>query len=102
MAIDPALQFPLQTANGQTTSVPWPGGRGVFSAYGTFGGGTCLLQQSPDAGTTWINVDRSGDTYVTFTANGVGGFELGDCLLRCSLSGATSPSINAGVQPAFR
>jgi hypothetical protein len=81
------------TANGNTDPVSWYGGRGSAAAWGTFGGGTAKLQQSPDGGTTWIDVDRSGDTYVSFTANGEGGFELGLCLLRFSLTGATAPNV---------
>lgn len=82
------------TANGTTTPAFWAGGRGSFSAWGTFGGGTAKLQQSPNNGVTWIDVDRSGDTYVTFTANGEGNFELSPCLIRVSLAGATSPSLS--------
>lgn len=82
------------TANGTTPPAPWYGGAGTFSASGTFGGGTAKLQMSPNNGVTWIDVDRSGDTYVTFTANGEGGFELAPCLLRVSLTGATSPSLS--------
>jgi hypothetical protein len=81
------------TANGTTDPLHWYGGRGTAAAWGNFGGGTATLQYSPDGGTTWINVDRTGDTYVTFTANGEGGFELGLCLLRFNLTGATSPSV---------
>ncbi len=105
MALNSAFTFPVITADGQTAAasvLPWVGGRGVFTAFGTFGSGTLKLQVSHDAGTTWIDVDRSGDTFVTFTTNGQGGFELGNCLLRTSLSGATAPTITAGVAPAYQ
>jgi hypothetical protein len=100
MGIPAAVKFATQTANGSSASIAWPGGRGVFSAWGTWGSGTLTLQQSPDDGTTWINVDRTGDTYVTFTGNGEGGFELGECLLRVTTTGSTTPSIQSGVQTA--
>lgn len=80
------------TANGASAPVSWYGGPGSVAAWGTFGGGTVALQMSPDNGTTWINVDRSGDSFVTFTAPGNGGFQLGLCLLRFNLAGATSPN----------
>lgn len=102
MPINSALQFPVQTGDGQTTAIVWTGGRGVFTAWGTFGGGTVTLQWSPDSGVTWMNVDRSGDTFTTFTSNGTGGFELGSCSLRCSLAGSTAPNIKAGLEFAFR
>lgn len=101
MAINSAYRFPALTADGNTASIDWPGGRGVFAAWGTFGGGTYSLQWSPDD-STYIGVDRSGDTFVTFTANGEGGFELGPCKLRGSMSGSTAPNVNAGVQPVLR
>lgn len=106
MAINAALKFPVLTASG-TVPVPpaflgWTGGRGVFAAWGTFGGGTLTLQWSPDLGVTWMNVDRSGDTFVTLTAAGQGGFELGPCRLQVVLTGATAPNIVSGVEFAFR
>lgn len=101
MGIPAALAFARLLASGNSSAITWNGGRGVFAAYGTFGSGTLKLQSSFDDGTTWIDVDRSGDTYVTFTANGSGGFELPKCQLRVSLSGATNPSINSGVEYAF-
>jgi hypothetical protein len=102
MAIPQAVKFATLAANGNSASLSWPGARGVFTAWGTFGAGTLTLQQSPDDGTTWINVDRAGDTFCTFTANGEGGFELGGCLVRVSLAGATAPSIQSGVQSASK
>ncbi|WP_316195948.1 MULTISPECIES: hypothetical protein [unclassified Bradyrhizobium] len=81
------------TENGATAPIPWSGGRGTAAAWGTFGGGTAALQMSPDNGTTWINVDKAAETFVSFTANGSGGFELGLCLLRFSLTGATTPAV---------
>ncbi|RZN09655.1 hypothetical protein CWO91_16640 [Bradyrhizobium genosp. SA-3] len=88
------------TGNGSTSGVVWPGGRGVFTAFGTFGSGTIKLQVSYDDGTTWMDVDRSGDTYCTFTSNGSGGFELPKCQVRANTAGSTTPSVTAGVQSA--
>lgn len=79
-------------ANG--AAVRWAGGTGQFCAYGTWGGGTATLQFSPDEGTTWIDVDRSGDSFVTFTADGAGEFSLSQCLIRAITSG-TIGSVSA-------
>jgi hypothetical protein len=87
--------FNAQTADANGAAADWHGGRGVFSAFGTFGSGTVKLQWSPNDGTTWLNVDKSGDTYVTYTANGSGGFELPACKIRAVLSGSTAASVSA-------
>lgn len=84
-------------ANGSGSPIVWGGGEGQFTAFGSFGGGTVTLEWSPNNGTTWLPVDRSGDTYVTFTANGSGRFTLQPCLIRANLAGATSPNVNAIV-----
>ena len=89
--------FSAQGSNASGTGAVWQGGRGIFAAWGTFGSGTCKLQWSPDGGTTYIDADRSGDTYVTFTANGVGEFDLPRGYVRAVLSGATAPSVSAMV-----
>jgi hypothetical protein len=89
--------FSAQGSNANGSAVEWRGGRGVFEAHGTFGSGTCKLQWSPDDGTTWLDVDRSGDDYVTLAADGGGAFELRPCKIRAVLSGATNPSITATV-----
>jgi hypothetical protein len=99
MAIPVAMKWTI-TSNTTTSDIVWPGGRGVFTAFGTFGGGTYKLQVSFDDAATWIDVDRSGDTYCTFTANGSGGFELPKCRVRVNVSGATAPTVTAGVQSA--
>lgn len=88
--------YPLLTAGAATgAAFPWPGGRGVFTVpSGTFNGATVQLQWSPD-GTTWLNVDLSGDTYVTLTAAGSGVFELPACNIRAAVSGGPPSGINA-------
>lgn len=101
MSLNSSNQFATLLADGQTAAIGWLGGRGVFTAQGTFGSGTIKLQCSHDDGATWVDVDRSGDTFVTFTANGQGGFELPKCSLRASLSGSTNPAIKAAVQASF-
>ncbi len=74
-----------------TTGTFWPGGRGTFTVYSaTFGGGTVKLQWSPDQGVTWLDVDRSGDTYCTLTAVGSGNFDLPECLIRANVATATA------------
>ncbi|MDR3498241.1 MAG: hypothetical protein P4L72_03330 [Parvibaculum sp.] len=73
------------TANGSSAPVDWTGGTGTFWAWGNFGGATVALEASPD-GTNWIGVGPA----VSFTQNGVGGFSLGPCRLRATVSGATA------------
>lgn len=100
MTLPYSAQIPLFTAqavNANSAAADWAGGRGVFTAFGTFGGGTCTLQWSPDGGTTWLNVDQGTDTFCTLLANGAGGFELPPCRLRAALTGATSPVLNASI-----
>jgi hypothetical protein len=81
-------------ADGQSDSVAWSGGFGTVIVAGTWGGGTAKLQASPDNGTTWVDVG----TDVTFTANGMGNFQLPPgVLLRLDLSGATNPDLDAWV-----
>ena len=98
MGFPAAVKFAALTADGNSNTVEWTGGRGVFVAYGTFGGGTYTLQWTPDDGTTWLNVDQGTDTFCTLTAPGSGGFELPFCQLRCVLTGATSPSVSGAVE----
>jgi hypothetical protein len=64
---------------------------------GTIGGATVKLQYSPDDGTTYVDVDKSGDTYVTFTAvGGAGGlFELPPCSLKATVSGGAPSGLYA-------
>jgi hypothetical protein len=88
------------SANVNGAAFDWQGGRGVFAAFGTFGGGTVALQWTPDGGTDWLAVDASGNTFVTFTANGAGGFELPPCQIRAVLTGATAPLLTATAAPS--
>lgn len=91
--------FSARTTDGNSNAIDWPGGRGVFAVFGTPNGATVKLQWSPDGGTTWLDVDRSGDTYVTLSAAGAGGFELPACKLRAnqaSSGGSTSLTATVG------
>lgn len=84
------------TANGSTAPIVYnpQTDRSTIAVWGTFDGGTMKLQASPDNGVTWIDVDRSGSTNATFTANGLGNYQINiPCLLRATLTGATAPSL---------
>jgi hypothetical protein len=84
---------------GAGTAYPWGGGAGVFSfPSGTVGGSTVKLQWSPDNGANYIDVDRTGDSYVTLTAIGAGRFDLPPCLIRGNVVGGSPSGINAYVQ----
>ncbi|MDE2097310.1 MAG: hypothetical protein KGL39_08715 [Patescibacteria group bacterium] len=62
----------LSNGNASGTLKSWPGGMGVFTVAGTFGGATVKLQfQGPD-GTTLIDAG----TATTLTAVGAGVFYL--------------------------
>lgn len=75
----------LSNASATGSAVAWPGGRGMFSAEATFGGGTVKLQYKSFNG-TWIDVGTS----VTLTANGIAGFELPMCEIRANVATATA------------
>jgi len=81
--------------------VQWNGGPGVFSSTGTPGGSSVRLEYSPDPdangnGVTWIPVDRSGDTYVTFTTLPAGGeFDLPPGPIRANAVGGSPVSVSA-------
>lgn len=89
--------FTAQAADGDSSVAEWPGGKGSFTAQGAFGSGTVKLQFSVDGGSVWMDVDRSGDTYVTLAAAGGGLFELPACKLRANLAGSTAASLSAKV-----
>lgn len=88
-----ALFFSSRASNGASDPVKWHGGEGTFYVHGLFDGGTVTLEASFDGGATWIGVGPD----VTLTVAGAGNFRLGVCLLRATLSGATSPDVTAGV-----
>ena len=76
------------TANGNTAVVAWLGGKGYFTASGTFGSGTVTMQYQVD-GTNWLTVG----TDTTLTASGGGIFDIPAASIRAALTGATNPSI---------
>lgn len=96
------------TADGRTTAFPYINTRAdgniwatVF-VYGTFGSGTATVQVSPDAGTTWIDVEDDGGSVVSFTADGARNVRLASdagepVLISVDLSGATSPDLTVDI-----
>jgi len=87
----------LSNASATGSSKRWHGGRGVFSVSGTFGGTTVKLQWSHDD-STYLDVDRSGDTFVTFTAGGAGIFELPPCFVKAVVTGGSPSALYAKVR----
>lgn len=88
----------LSNAAATGSAVRWHGGRGVFSVpTGTFSGATVKLQWSLSESTGYLDVDKSGDTYVTFTAAGAGLFELPRCWVKAVISGGPPSGIYAYV-----
>lgn len=89
----------LENVAATGAAVDWPGGRGVFSVpAGTFSGATVKLQWSPDAGTTFMNVDGGSDVYVTLTAAGAGLFELPPCQIKAVITGGPPSGVYAYAQ----
>lgn len=85
----------LENGTATGSGVRWYGGRGVFYVHSaTFSGATIKLQWSID-NSTWVDVDRSGDSFVTLTAAGSGGFELPPCFLRVAISSGPPSAVYA-------
>lgn len=80
------------TGDGNTDAYVWPGGTGLYSAFGTFGSGTAKLQYSEDE-TTWIDTGTDSE----FTADAGIVFELPECSVRVNLNGSTTPTLSVVV-----
>jgi hypothetical protein len=95
-----ALLTETLSADGQSAEATWGGGEGIFSAYGTFGGGTAKLQVEFENSGTWLDVDTSN---LSFTSDGHGSFTLPEGVqLRVDLSESTSPSISVFIGSTAR
>lgn len=73
----------LDNASATGNPVRWNGGRGVFSAVGTFGGGSVTLQYLGPDGSTWITAATA------LTAAGLVAFELPPGQIRAAVVTAT-------------
>lgn len=75
----------LVNASATGAWMQWPGGRGLFSAEATFGGGTVSLQfMGPNGAAITAGVDT------TLTAAGGGIFDLPPCQIRATVATATA------------
>lgn len=81
----------LSNASATGATVQWPGGRGTFSAAGTFGGATVTLQFLGPDGVT--SITAGVDT--TLTAAGGGNFDLPPAQLQAAVSGGTPSGLYA-------
>lgn len=79
--------------NGASTSPQslWPGGVGVFTVVGAFGGATITLQYLAPDGVTWITPGAQ----TTLTAAGGGLFYLHTCQIRALVTGGPPSGIYA-------
>ena len=82
----------LNNATATGTPVLWPGGRGEFSAAGTFGGATVSLQAQLPNG-TFADVG----TFTTLVAAGRGGFEIGKRMIQGAITGGGASGMFADV-----
>lgn len=91
-------------SNGSATSSSklWPGGRGVLSIVGTFGGATATMQYMGPDGATWLDVktmdpSSGAQTTVSLTANGSIGFLLPPTQIRAVLTGGAPSAMYAAA-----
>jgi len=83
----------LSNASATGSAVAWPGGRGVFMAEATWGGGTVKLQMQTPNG-TWIDVDGA-----SLTANGTKAFDAPAGQIKANVATATAVYSYAAVVP---
>lgn len=82
------------TANGGSTTSAWAGGKGNFSLYGDFGGGSARIEYSFDSGTTWIPVEAPNLGELGITRNKGVNFEIPPCDLRVFVVGADTGALS--------
>ncbi len=67
----------------------WKGGKGVFTAEATWGGGTVKLEMQTVNG-TWVTVFNPNGNAVSMTANGMISFEAPPGQIRANIATATA------------
>lgn len=77
--------MPILLSNASATSNPaqWGGGRGLFTAVATWGGGNVTLQYMGPDESTWLTAATA------LTANGMVAFELPPGKIRAAVTTAT-------------
>lgn len=81
----------LQGASATGPAVTWPGGKGMLTAAGTFGGCTLVLQILGPDDSTWLAVNAA----TSLSAPGAGVFDLPQGQIRAAVSGGTPGSLYA-------
>lgn len=90
-------------SNGSTTSSgkQWPGGKGVMSVAGTFGGAAVTMQYLGPNGSTWLDVKALApdgtQTTVSLSAAGSIGFMLPPTQIRAVVTGGTPSGLYASA-----
>lgn len=95
-----ATLFSAVSATGNGAAVSWPGGNGVLTAFGTFGGTALTLEFTPSVGTgagTWVPVSTPPGVAVSMTAPGQAQFVAPVGNLRGVLTGGVPASLSATV-----
>lgn len=75
----------LSNAAATGSAAAWQGGRGLFTAEATWGGGTVKLQFKTLNSTTWVDADG-----ISLTADGSKVFELPRGEIRANVATATA------------
>jgi hypothetical protein len=78
----------LASASATGAGQAWPGGTGIWSVSGTWGGATAQLQGSADSGGTWTDVTGASTGVNTTSGQFIGDFP-GSYIYRVALSGAS-------------
>ena len=75
----------LSNASATSAGMQWPGGKGVFAAKATWGGGSVAFQYLLPDNTTWATPEDG-----TLSADGGFVFELPPCMIRAEVTTATA------------
>jgi hypothetical protein len=89
----PHITLASNATTGDGTAYEWHGGRGLFTAEATWGGGSAKLQFKTSNG-TWVDY-----TSGSLSANGMVLFELPKCWIRTVIATATATYVYAMPVP---
>lgn len=79
----------LSNASATGSGVDWPGGRGMFFAEGTFGGGSVAIEQKTPNG-TWVPIYNTAGSAISASAAGGYAFEAPAGQIRAKVATATA------------